>query len=31
MDPNTGKAVEAFVIAVIVLFVALTLRSAFRR
>lgn len=31
MDPNTGKVIEAVIIAVIVLFVAVTLRSAFRR
>jgi hypothetical protein len=31
MDPNTGRVIEALVIAVIVLFLALTIRSAFRR
>jgi hypothetical protein len=31
MDPNTGKAIEALVIAAVVLFVTMAVRSAFRR
>jgi len=31
MDPNTGKVIEALVLAVVVLFVTMMVRSAFRR